>query len=150
MVVSFNMIIINIDQISYLSPSVVATTAWSSLSPQQWDFEQKNDIQVGYSVLLDCKDRLWGNIPFEKVSLQTINDFIVWRIGLHSFPILNTSNYLLAKIWQEFFLVFSCPGQLNRWHCQSLIKSDRLLISATFERLLSDFWETFERLLRDF
>ena len=32
-----------------------------------------------------------------------------------------------------FFFFFSCPGQLNRWHCQSVSEwvSERLLISPT-------------------
>ena len=66
------------------------------------------------------------------------------------------------KLNCEYF--FSCPGQLNRWHCQSVSEwvSKSLLISASSEhcravvdndndndndmRHLRDFWETFERL----
>ena len=31
----------------------------------------------------------------------------------------------------DFPVLFSCPGQLNRWHCHWLTQSVRLLISAT-------------------
>ena len=37
---------------------------------------------------------------------------------------------------------FSCPGQLNKWHCPSVGRRQL--------RLLRDFWDTSERLLRDF
>ena len=50
-------------------------------------------------------------------------------------------------ILTDFHALFSCPGQLNRWPCNSLTQSLRhVLISATFERLLRDFRETLERL----
>ena len=50
--------------------------------------------------------------------------------------------------------LFSCQGQLNRWPCHWVSRSDFWFqlrdFCETFERLLRDFWETFETLLRDF
>ena len=47
--------------------------------------------------------------------------------------------------------LFSCPGQLNRWHCPSVTQSARLLISASSEQCravadLSDNWSDTSRL----
>ena len=137
MVVSFNMIIINIDQISYLSPSVVATTAWSSLSPQQWDFEQKIDIQVGYSVLLDCKDGLWRIIPMVKVSLQTINDFSgnsqCWILLRET--VKKRIFYGQAKQMWKFWPIFSI--QISELFLPALI----FLVKIYWGLTLRTFWE---------
>ena len=54
----------------------------------------------------------------------------------------------------HFCNLFTCPGQLNRWPCHWVSRSDFWFqlrdFCETFERLLRDFWETFETLLRDF
>ena len=50
--------------------------------------------------------------------------------------------------------IFSCPGQLNRWPCQWVSRSDFWFqlrdFCETFERLLRDFWETFRILWETF
>ena len=57
-------------------------------------------------------------------------------------------NHMICPFSQWFYydnisdvILFSCPGQLNKWQCRSEPTNNQSLGS-----LLRDFWETFERL----
>ena len=61
-------------------------------------------------------------INVKKASVRTLkcaNCLQEWKS--HMEDILN-SIFLLSGscIWSEDLSIFSCPGQLNRWHCQSV------------------------------
>ena len=62
------------------------------------------------------------------------------------------SGVSMARISSCNIVIFSCPSQLNRWHCQSVSQSVRQSVSewVTFVRLLWNFCQSFEILLRAF
>ena len=106
---------------------------------------------LGATAVLWAQPGLWGPQP---MLLKFIN-FDLFQMALSDF------SDVVFCFWFQLCAFFSCPGQLNKWHCLSVglsvcrsepTNNQSLLrdIWETFERLLRDFWETFERLLKDY
>ena len=70
--------------------------------------------------------QLWLNHNFGNIQNTLSED--LWNTSD-----LRIVNYVLTT--HQFLVLFSCPGQLNRWRCQSVSESvsESLLISATSE-----------------
>ena len=66
----------------------------------------------------------WNNHPRKNVAYKYDNGHTNDLQTDHQRPLLPLNIALADLNWIVFLLFFSCPGQLNKWHCRSVCRSE--------------------------
>ena len=96
------------------------------LSVLQLCFQYTSTLNIKITIQIFLSSEIFYCVLSANITRYFSILFVTFDLLLHHRPL----PFFLHKSWPNHFLpwkilltsIFSCPGQLNRWHCQSLIK----------------------------